>query len=93
MRCRERADAAFETIREFIEIAGAAAGEREDRQHIGERVFDPVVQFAGQGIADRMLFFKERQPRLILVGLLGQQPGKQHQQACQREAEHQCHHG
>ena len=92
MRGRQCADATFEAVGEIIQPARPPPGQRQDREHIGERVLDPVIEFTGQRIADRVLFFKERQPRLILERLLGQQPREQHQQARQRQPEHQRHH-
>ncbi len=92
MRRRKRADPAFQTVGEGIEILRPPPRQRQDREHIGKRVLDPVIELAGQRIADRVLFLEEGQPRLILVGLLGQQPRQQHQQARQRQPEQERHH-
>jgi DNA-directed RNA polymerase specialized sigma24 family protein len=53
--------------------------QRDDREDIGQRVLDPVVEFARQRVADRGLLLKPGQRGEIFQRLMGNQP-RNHQQ-------------
>jgi hypothetical protein len=87
VRRRQRADAPVDAVGELVERRRPAAGQGDDREHVGERVLDPVVELAGQRVADRGLLLEPAQRRLVLDRLLRQHAHDQHQQAGDEQAE------
>ena len=92
MRGRKRTDAPVEPFGEFIEIVRPAPRERNDREYVGERVLDSVIELTRERIADRVLLLEPADRAAILQRLLRQQSRHEHQQAGDREAEQQRDH-
>ena len=89
---RKSANATVQPVGKFLDIVGAAASQCNDRQHVGERVLHPVIEFAGQGISNRSLFLEPVERSLVFLGLLRKHSHEQHQQRRHQKSENQCRH-
>ena len=83
----KRPDPPVQPVRKGLDVLCPSPGQRHDRQHVRKRVLDAMIEFAGQGIADRVLFREPVQRSLVLQRLFGQQPRHQHEQAGDRQSE------